>query len=231
MVENNLILLVEDDEGLGFVTKDALENQGFKILWVRDGEEALTQFHQQPFDLLILDVMLPKMDGFKVAQNIRTVNSTVPILFLSAKSMLEDRLEGFQTGGDDYITKPFSIDELIYKINVFLKRSAQSKSIELNLVISIGKYLFKTEELLLIYQEKTKFLTKKEARLLAFFGRNQGKMLSREQILEEVWGKNDYFLGRSLDVFIVKLRKYLKEDSRINIINYHGVGFKLEVEE
>ena len=225
--KNSHILLVEDDESLGFVISDNLKENEYNVHWVQDGQEALDKFFQSRYDLIILDVMLPKIDGFTLAEKFRSENQGVPILFLSAKSLLEDRLEGLRKGGDDYLTKPFSMEELLLKIEIFLKRSESGSFSKLK-VYKIGKYTFVPDELKLNYEGEEILLTKKEVMVLLMFCENKGTVLKREDILEKVWGSNDYFLGRSLDVFISKLRKHLKKDPDISITNFHSVGFKLE---
>lgn len=227
-MKDNSILLVEDDESLGFVTRDSLTEAGYNVNWAKDGSSAVDFFQKKSTDLIILDIMLPRIDGFSVAESIRKVDKDVPILFLSAKSMLEDRLEGFSKGGDDYITKPFSMEELLFKIDIFIKRSkTQDKTAEF---LSVGNYRYYPAEMRLSHPEGEQSLTRKEGTLLKFLLSNKGRVLKREEILKAVWGEDDYFLGRSLDVFIVKLRKYLSNDANIQITNIHGVGFKL-VEE
>ncbi len=225
---NAKILLVEDDPGLGFVIKDNLSIRGYDVTLCTDGEEGHRLFSSQPFDLCILDVMLPKIDGFALAQSIRKTNQQIPILFVTAKSMLEDKISAFQLGGDDYLTKPFSMEELSLRIEVFLKRSngLQSKTDE---QFSLGTYQFDCHNLLLQHASGIKTLTQKEAEVLKLLCLHKDRVLKREEILRSVWGDNDYFMGRSMDVFISKLRKYLKDDSSVQITNYHGVGFKLEV--
>ena len=224
---NKKILLVEDDPSLGFVVSDNLKQKGYDVTLCQDGESGSVTFTQHTFDLCILDIMLPKKDGFAVAQGIRAINKDVPILFLSAKSMLEDKLEGFKTGADDYITKPFSFDELLCRIDVFLRRTQQTQISE-DKVFSIGEFEFDYANLTLKKEDSRKTLTQKEAEVLRLLHLNRGRVLKREEILTQVWGDDDYFMGRSMDVFISKLRKYLKEDPAIQIVNYHGVGFKLE---
>ena len=219
------ILLVEDDPGLGFVMKDNLAHRDFQVTLCTDGEEAQNTFHKGLFDLCIVDVMLPKKDGFTLTQHIRTLDEDVPILFVTAKTMLEDKITGFKSGGDDYIVKPFSIEELLCRIDVFLRRSnGHSES------FAIGEYAFDCQRLELIHSKGSKTLTQKEADVLKLLCINKDRVLKREEILKSIWGDDDYFMGRSLDVFISKLRKYLKHDSSINIVNYHGVGFRLECE-
>jgi DNA-binding response OmpR family regulator len=223
------ILLVEDDPSLGFVIKDNLTLKGFNVTLCKDGEEGENAFTAQPFDICILDVMLPKKDGFTVAKSIRAKDKSVPILFLTAKSMMEDKLAGFQTGADDYITKPFSLDELICRIEVFLRRSQPAVESNGHSVYTVGGFSFDPSNLTLKHKSTEKTLTQKEAEVLKLLYQNRDRVLKREEILKEVWGDDDYFMGRSMDVFISKLRKYLKEDPSIQIVNYHGVGFRLEV--
>ena len=223
------ILYVEDDETLSFVTKDNLELQGFKINHCADGKQALSFIKNNlgEVDLCILDVMLPEIDGFQLAEKIRERNSQIPILFLTAKSLKEDRIHGLKLGADDYITKPFSIEELILKIEVFLKRSRINNVSEIS-IFSIGRYEFDHKNLTLQIDDDKRTLTQKEADLLKFFVENKNEVLKRSQILETIWGEDDYFLGRSLDVFISRLRKYLKADESLKLKNIHGVGFVLE---
>ena len=228
MSQSHKILLVEDDPALGYVIKDNLEVNHFRVTWCQDGQEGFSSFQQAGFDLCILDVMLPKKDGFSLAESIREMDNRVPILFLTAKSMQQDKIQGFKTGADDYITKPFSIEELLMRIRVFLKWS-QMPLAEDPKVFQVGSYSFDFDHLSLVRDGEKKILTQKEADILKLFCQNQGEILKREEILVKVWGEDDYFLGRSMDVFISKLRKYLKGDERIEIVNYHGVGFKLEV--
>lgn len=219
------IFLVEDDENLGFVLKDNLTVNGYHVSNFDDGLSAKEAFLKKQFDLCILDVMLPKMDGFSLAAHIRQLDRDVPILFLTAKAMQEDKLKGFQLGGDDYITKPFSMEELLFRVEVFIKRSSSAPEQEGD--IEIGKYIFDPKDFILKYGDEPKKLTMREADLLHYLSINKGVVLKREEILNEIWGDDDYFKGRSLDVFISKLRKYLKQDSKVEIINFHGIGFKL----
>ncbi len=219
------LLYVEDDETLSFVTKDNLEQNGFQVSHAVDGQQGLELFKEGDFDLCVLDVMLPEMDGFELAEKIRSINSQVPILFLTAKSLKEDRIHGLKIGGDDYITKPFSIEELILKVEIFLKR----KYIEnpAPSIVSLGNYTYHHENLELKAPEFEKTLTQKEGDLLMLLIENKNKVIRRNVILEKLWGEDDYFLGRSMDVFISRLRKNLKQDDSIKIENIHGVGFKL----
>jgi DNA-binding response OmpR family regulator len=221
------ILLVEDDSSLGFVIKDNLLHKGYAVTLCKNGEEGEQTFNQQPFDLCIFDVMMPKKDGFSLAQAIREKNKEVPILFITAKSMLEDKIAGFQSGGDDYIVKPFSMEELYLRMEVFLRRSNGVKAAES--FYTLGEFAFDCHNLTLQHSSGNKTLTQKEAEVLKLLCVHKERVLKREEILTSVWGDDDYFMGRSLDVFISKLRKYLKEDPKVEIVNYHGVGFRLEV--
>lgn len=221
-------MYVEDDETLSFVTKDNLELHGYEVVHCMDGETAVDTFYKaNDFDLCILDVMLPKMDGFAVAEKIRSADPNVPVLFLTAKSMKEDRIHGLKLGADDYITKPFSIEELILKIEVFLRR--KYVTVAINDVFRIGEYEFDYRNLTLSIKQESRNLTQKEADLLKMLLDHKNNVLKRSVILEKLWGEDDYFLGRSMDVFISRLRKYLSDDQRIKLDNIHGVGFKLIV--
>lgn len=222
------ILLVEDDASLRFVIQDNLEQHRFTITSCENGIEALQIFQKQHFDLCILDVMLPEMDGFTLAGHIRKLNRQIPVLFLTARGMKEDKLKAFQLGADDYIVKPFSIEELIMRMQVFLRRNGgpeSTQSGESSLVLNT--YRFDYANLCLIRENMTKALTQKEAEILHFLCQHREKVVRREDILNYVWGNDDYFTGRSLDVFISKIRKYLALDPAVQIINYHGIGFKL----
>ncbi|MDH5475935.1 MAG: response regulator transcription factor [Cyclobacteriaceae bacterium] len=227
MISTINILLAEDDENLGFVVKDNLIQEGFIVTLCKNGVQALDAYNKGTFSLCILDVMLPKMDGFELASKIRSLDKHIPIIFLTAKSMIEDKLEGFKKGGDDYITKPFSMEELIYRINVFLKRASTIN--DEGIIHKIGAYIFDYNNLTLSINSTVVKLTQKEAEVLQLFCIHQGEVLKREFILKQVWGSDDYFLGRSMDVFISKIRKYLKKDPSIHITNYHGIGFKFVV--
>ena len=227
------LLYVEDDAGLGFVTRDNLELNGYEVTHLDDGTRALELIGQGEldFDLCLLDVMLPGVDGFTLARRIRERDRDIPILFLSARSLEADRLQGLRLGADDYITKPFSIEELLLRVEVFLRRNRVRPAAPAFDPGRIGSYAFDARELRLTYLETdtSRRLTRREAELLQLLSSNRETVLERGQILERIWGENDYFLGRSLDVFVSRLRKYLKEDSRIRIENIHGVGFSLTV--
>ena len=222
------ILYVEDDESLSFVTRDNLELKGYEIFHYSDGEKAIEAIDTLQFDLCILDVMLPGVDGFTIAQQIRKFDKEVPIIFLTAKSLKEDKIHGLKLGGDDYLTKPFSIEELILKIEIFLRRSKFTTTAAPE-NYHLGKYIYDYKNLALSIDGKEKTLTQREADLLQYLCKNQGDIMKRSDILTTVWGDDDYFLGRSLDVFISRLRKYLKEDDEVVIENIHGVGFRMKV--
>lgn len=226
------ILFVEDDVYLSFVTRDNLEIAGYEIILTDNGRKAFDIFSENKVDICILDVMLVEMDGFTLARKIREVNKEVPILFLTAKSMKEDKIEGLKLGADDYITKPFSIEELIFKIEVFLKRSKISYTKpSKQSVIPFNSFTLDFDNLTLKNEKDQIRLTRKEAELLRYMILNKNKILKKEQILKEIWGNDDYYMSRSLDVFISRLRKYLKPDSSISIENIHGVGFRLNCME
>ena len=222
------ILLAEDDPSLGFVIKDNLEVKGYDVTLCENGIEGEKLFNQNSYDLCILDVMMPKQDGFTLAKHIREKNQHVPILFVTAKSMLEDKIEGFKSGGDDYIVKPFSMEELQLRIEVFLRRTKTSSTEN---IYSIGSFSFDFTNYTLHCSDSSKVLTQKEAEVLKLLCENRSRVLKREEILKTVWGNDDYFMGRSMDVFISKLRKYLKDDPSVQIVNYHGVGFRLETQQ
>jgi len=225
------ILLAEDDSNLGFVVQDNLKSIGYKVTLCSDGEMALKTFASEKFDLCILDVMMPKKDGFSVAQTIRDVNKEIPIVFLTAKTMQIDKVKGFTLGADDYITKPFDFEEFLLRIESILRRTKILTQQEKKIVeqYTIGKYNFDVKNQLLHFSKETKKLTKKETRILSFLCEHLNDIAPRELILKNIWGNDDYFSGRSMDVFISKLRKYLSQDQNIQINNIHGVGFKLEI--
>ena len=231
-ITDQAILLVEDDPNLSMVLQDYLELQGYRILHCKDGVEGSDVFSKGRFDLCILDIMMPKKDGFTLAEEIRRIDEDIPIIFLTAKSMKEDRIKGFKSGCDDYITKPFSTEELSLRIKAIMKRCmVRVDSKDDVKIYRIGKYTYDHENMLLIYEEDEKTLTRKENALLKLLVDNMNQLLTREKTLKIVWGDDDYFIGRSMDVFIAKLRKYLKKDPSISITNVHGTGFKLEVKE
>lgn len=226
---NPHILFVEDDETLAFVTADSLQAKGFEVTHYADGEAALRAFRVQEFDICILDVMVPGMDGFKLAERIRELDQHVPVLFLTARSMQEDRIHGLSIGGDDYITKPFSIEELILRMKVFLKRKNVDDGVYGNdHIIKLGRFTLDHNNLFLEYEGKQQKLTLTEANLLQLFFGNPGKVLKREDILNAVWGDDSLYLSRSLDVFISRLRKFLSADKNMNLKNMRSIGFILK---
>lgn len=231
MSEKATILLVEDDQNLGFVVQDALKRKGYTVHLVRDGKEGLKKFNEQSYDLCVLDVMLPGKDGFSLAEDIRLTNALVPIVFLTAKSQTEDRIAGFKAGGDDYLTKPFSHEELVLRIEAILRRTLGKGEDPRNRErFEVGDYTFDHRNLMLSHPSEERKLTKKEADVLRLLCLHADQVLPRELVLNMVWGDDTYFLGRSLDVFISRLRKYLKLDPKVQIVNVHGVGFKLVVD-
>jgi DNA-binding response OmpR family regulator len=222
------ILLAEDDVNLGFVIQDNLTRRGYEVQLCTTGDDAERTFNNQKIDLCILDVMLPKKDGFSLARAIREKDQHVPILFVTAKEMLEDKIAGFQAGGDDYIVKPFSMEELGLRIEVFLRRTQNGSQPDIP-VFQLGSYSFDFQNLTLHHPSGQKTLTQKEAEVLKLLCIHSDRVLKREEILKLVWGNDDYFMGRSMDVFISRLRKCLKDDPAVQIVNFHGVGFKLEL--
>lgn len=224
------ILYVEDDEALSFVTCDNLNEEGFEVHHCSDGLSARMAFKSGTFDICIIDVMLPELDGFTLAEFIRNKNSQIPIIFVTAKSLQEDKIKGLTIGADDYITKPFSIEELILKINIFLKRKYINLELD-NSKKSLGTYFFDFSNLQLENNGEKIKLTPREGELLNILYHHEGEILKRKFLLERIWGKEDYFLGRSMDVFISRLRKYLAKDQNISIENIHGVGFRLLINQ
>jgi DNA-binding response OmpR family regulator len=222
------ILYAEDDETLAFLTKDNLEQNGYLVSRFSDGLTCLEAFKKESFDVCIFDIMMPKMDGFELAIEIRKINVQIPIIFLSAKTLKEDRIKGLRIGADDYLVKPFSIEELILKIEVFLKRSHKRVVTENNDSM-VGQYQFDSENYLLFNPTEKITLTQREAELLKLFLENKNVVLKREAILKSLWGDDDYFMGRSLDVFISRLRKILANQNGIIIENLHGIGFRFTV--
>jgi DNA-binding response OmpR family regulator len=220
------VLLAEDDENLGQLLFTYLQNKGFQVILTRNGKAAYERFTKDSFDFCVFDVMMPEMDGFTLAKEIREVDKKVPILFLTAKAMKEDKLHGFDVGADDYLTKPFSMEELLARMNVILKR-VMPEEIDVNSQMYIGKIKYEPELRILHVVDGAKKLTTKENDLLLLLVKNQNEILDRQATLRAVWGDDNYFNGRSMDVYIAKLRKLLKEDENIEIMNIHGKGFKL----
>jgi DNA-binding response OmpR family regulator len=221
------ILLAEDDESMGFLLQDSLENYGYQVTHEINGEKAFSAFQNTVFDICLLDVMMPKMDGFTLAGEIRKMNLDIPIIFLTAKSLKEDRINGFKIGADDYVTKPFSVEELSLRIQAIFKRGNSLPPIPTT--VQFGKYALDAQNLTLITPEEKIQLTQKEMDILDFFVSNPNTLLRRNVILNAVWKEDGYFVGRSLDVFISKLRKHFKNDNSVEIINIHGSGYKFQV--
>jgi DNA-binding response OmpR family regulator len=225
------ILLVEDDANLGFVLQDMLKRKGYTVHLCRDGKEGLKYFNANPYDLCVLDVMLPQKDGFSLAEDIRLTNQQVPIVFLTAKSQTDDRIAGFKAGGDDYLTKPFNHEELLLRIEAILRRTqGRTEDPRARDVFEIASYTFDHRNLELKHPDESRKLTKKEADVLRLLCMHRDQVLPRDLVLNMVWGDDTYFLGRSLDVFISRLRKYLRHDPRVHINNVHGVGFRFQVD-
>lgn len=225
------ILLAEDDLNLGLLLVDYLESEGFRVKLCKDGELAMNAFNNDTFDICLLDIMMPRKDGFAVAQLIRAKNKTIPLIFITAKSLKEDKLKGYNLGADDYITKPFDEQELLWKIQALMRRIPESIIQEKEKAIRIGKYLFNATNLALSIDSATRRITEKESEILQYLYEHRNRIVKREELLKALWGENNYFYGRSLDVFITKIRKYLKEDPNLNIENVFGVGFIFNVKE
>lgn len=227
------ILLAEDDPNLGDILKDYLELKGrFDVRLCKDGDEALRQFNKEAFDLCILDVMMPRKDGFTLGKEIRKINADVPIIFATAKGMMEDKTEAFGLGGDDYITKPFRVEELLLRIQALLKRASREKPTTEDDIpdgFEIGDYYFDYVAQQISYEGKSQKLSTKEAELLRLLCLKKNDVLTREEALLKIWHDDNYFNGRSMDVFLSKLRKYLREDPGVEIVNVHGKGYKLLV--
>ncbi len=225
------ILLVEDDLSLGFLLVDFLESEGFAVKLCRDGEAGWRAFQQGQFDVCLIDVMLPKMDGFMLSQKIRTLNPTIPFLFLTARSLKKDKLKGFNLGAEDYITKPFDEEVLLCKIKVIIRRQEDNKPVEtLPTQFKIGRYLFDYQKQALTIDNETKRITEKENEVLRLLCLHKNQILKRQDALQKIYGKYDYFLGRSFDVFISRLRKLLQHDPNVCIENVFKVGFILRDE-
>jgi DNA-binding response OmpR family regulator len=227
--QNRKILLIEDDVNLGFLLVDFLEANGFEVKLYRDGLSALKGFQISHFDFCIIDIMLPEMDGFTLAEKIKDLNSDIPMIILSARSMKEDKIKGFRIGVDDYITKPFDEEELLYRIRAILSRTNPLKiNFENSSYLKIGKYLFDPVNQLLTLDNISQRVTLKESRILRKLSLAKNNLVTREEIMIDVWGESDYYTGRSLDVFISKIRNYLKNDSAIKITTIPTVGYILE---
>ena len=227
MSDKPKILLVEDDPNLGGLLKEFLEVKGYDVTLAVDGERGLEQFSERDFNLLLLDIMMPKKDGFTLANEIREIDNKIPIIFLSAKSLHVDKIEGFKIGADDYITKPFSMEELLYRISAILKRVNQAKESNENEILNIGMYIYNNSNRTLTIKSSVKKLTSKENQLLKLLIEKKGETLSRSEALVKIWKSDSYFNSRSMDVYISKLRNHFNEDNSIEIINIHGEGFKI----
>lgn len=227
-MEKSKILYAEDDKTIAFLVEDSLESY-YDISCYSDGESALEAFNNQDFDICLLDIMMPGMNGFEVAQQIRSKNSEIPIIFISAKALKEDRIKGLKIGADDYLVKPFSIEELMLKIEVFLKRTKKTDTVPLK--YKVGRYNFDPKNYTLQGAENSITLTQRESDLLLYFIRHKNMVVKRQDILKAIWGDDDYFMGRSLDVFISRLRKVLAEEQNVLIENLHGIGFRFSEKE
>jgi DNA-binding response OmpR family regulator len=228
---NYSILLAEDDHHLGLLLKEYLQAEGFLVNLFRDGEAALQALENAKFDLCLLDVMMPKLDGFGLARAIRNKDKKIPVIFITAKSMKDDKLKGYEIGADDYITKPFDEEELVWKIKAFLRRVDASAELTIADEVMIGTYQFQFKNQLLSLKGESRRITEKESEILRYLCFHRNKVIKREEMLVALWGTNDYFLGRSLDVFITKIRKYLKDDPSVKIENVFGVGFVFNLPE
>ena len=224
------ILLCEDDTNLGSVLKNYLELNDYDVTLERDGRLGLAAFQREKFDLCLLDVMMPNMDGFKLAEEIRDVDPEIPLFFLSAKTMKEDLIQGYKLGADDYITKPFDSEVLLLKIKAILKRNEEQQKENDYKEFQLASYHFNPRLRQLTHGDKTQTLSPKENELLRMLAEHLNDLLPRDQALKKIWGSDTYFNGRSMDVYIAKLRKYLKEDEKIEIVNIHGNGFRLVVQ-
>jgi len=227
MEQKTKLLLAEDDENLGMLLKEYLVAKGYDATLFPDGEAAYKGFMRDHYDICILDVMMPKKDGFSLAKDIRIVNPDVPVIFLTAKNMKEDVLEGFKLGADDYITKPFSMEELIMRIEAILRRTSQDNLANAQPVFTLGRYTFDTRKQTLGIDDEVVKLTTKEADLLKLLCQNANKILERNYALKSIWIDDNYFNARSMDVYITKLRKHLSKEPTVEIINVHGKGYKL----
>lgn len=221
------LLLAEDDENLGLLLKEYLVAKGFEAALFPDGEAAFKGFTKEHFDICVLDVMMPKKDGFTLAKEIRMLNSEIPIIFLTAKNLKDDVIEGFKLGADDYITKPFSMEELIFRIEAILRRTAPETQNQNQQIYELGRYIFDTRKQTLVNGDEVVKLTTKESDLLKLLCQNANKVLERNFALKSIWIDDNYFNARSMDVYITKLRKHLKDEPTVEIINVHGKGYKL----
>lgn len=225
------LLLAEDDFDFAAILKQYLELHQFEVIWAENGEIALDYFKNQTFDICIFDVMMPKMDGFSLAEKAITINPEIPFIFLTARKLKEDKIIGLKLGADDYIIKPFEVDELILRLQNILKRIEQKRTLEGNNIIEIGSYVFDNERLTLNNKNHVQQLTEMEASLIEYLYLNHNQLLKRDQILMSVWKKDDYFSGRSMDVFISRLRKYFNSDPKIKIESVRNIGLEFKIEK
>lgn len=225
------LLLAEDDFDFAAILKQYLELHQFEVIWAENGEIALDYFKNQAFDICVFDVMMPKLDGFSLAEKIITINPEIPFIFLTARKLKEDKIIGLKLGADDYIIKPFEVDELVLRLQNILKRIEQKRSIEGNNTIEIGSYIFDNERLTLNNKNHVQQLTEKEASLIEYLYLNHNQLLKRDQILMSVWKKDDYFSGRSMDVFISRLRKYFNSDPKIRIESVRNIGLEFKIDK
>lgn len=225
------LLLAEDDFDFAAILKQYLELHQFEVTWAENGEIALKYFENQTFDICIFDVMMPKLDGFSLAEKIITINPEIPFIFLTARKLKEDKLIGLKLGADDYIAKPFEVDELVLRLQNILKRIEQKRTLEGNNIIEIGSYIFDNERLTLNNKNHVQQLTEREASLIEYLYLNHNQLLKRDQILMSVWKKDDYFTGRSMDVFISRLRKYFNSDPKIKIESVRNIGLEFKIEK
>ena len=225
------VLLAEDDLDFADVLKQYLELYNYHITWAKDGEEAFSLFQKETFDICVFDVMMPKMDGFTLAEKIININPETPFIFLTARKLKEDKLKGLQLGADDYIVKPFEADELVLRLNNILKRGAQKNQVTISdNEITIGNYIFEPNRLELKLNNHSQRLTEKEVAIILFFLKNRNQLIKRNDILQSVWGNDDFFSGRSMDVFISRIRKYFSNDSRITIESIRNVGLEFKIQ-
>ncbi|SMO68447.1 DNA-binding response regulator, OmpR family, contains REC and winged-helix (wHTH) domain [Flavobacterium resistens] len=223
--------MAEDDFDFAAILKQYLELHQFEVIWAENGEIALDYFKNQTFDICVLDVMMPKLDGFSLAEKIVAINPEIPFIFLTARKLKEDKIIGLKLGADDYIAKPFEVDELVLRLQNILKRIEQKRSLEGNNIIEIGSYIFDNERLTLNNKNHVQQLTEKEASLIEYLYLNHNQLLKRDQILMSVWKKDDYFSGRSMDVFISRLRKYFNSDPKIKIESVRNIGLEFKIEK
>ncbi|MTH18222.1 response regulator transcription factor [Flavobacterium sp. LC2016-01] len=225
------LLLAEDDFDFSAILKQYLELHGFEVIWAENGEIALDYFKNQSFDICVFDVMMPVLDGFSLAEKIITINPEIPFIFLTARKLKEDKIIGLKLGADDYIVKPFEVDELVLRLQNILKRIEQKRSLDGNNIIEIGSYVFDNERLTLNNKNHVQQLTEMEASLIEYLYLNHNQLLKRDQILMSVWKKDDYFSGRSMDVFISRLRKYFNSDPKIKIESVRNIGLEFKIEK